>query len=530
MKRYLTVLLACALTLTVCVSLYTQTADDGSRWWGHIEYLASDELQGRLTGSDGYMKAARYVAGQFEKEGLRPGGTDGYLQPIEFETRRLIPEKSTVEIIRNGEVQQLKVPQSAVLGVSGNSGKVVEAPLIFAGYGLTVPEAHYDDYEGLKTEGAAAVIFAGAPKSVPSLLAAHYSSGEMGARNALRKGLRAGLLLANPRVFDLPWDRLVNSVLQTDLLPSLPGMDIVWKTGPFAIVRAEDVDLVLRGSGHTFQELSSLDKEGKPLPHFPLDATLRIKAVFDSATVQSPNVVAILPGSDPRLKEEFVLLSAHLDHVGIGEPVNGDNLYNGAMDNASGVATLLETARLLSAAGPTKRSILFLACTGEEEGERGSEYFAEKPTVDRKRIVANINLDMYLPLFPLKIVRAYGLRESDLEGYLEASAKEMGIQVQDDPTPERNIFIRSDQYSFIKKGIPALFLSFGFEPNTPEEKIMNAWFEQRYHAPSDDTKQPVDKRAAADFNRLMAASARRIADAPQRPTWNANSFFKRFAQ
>jgi len=137
---------------------------------------------------------------------------------------------------------------------------------------------------------------------------------------------------------------------------------------------------------------------------------------------------------------------------------------------------------------------------------------------------------MYLPLFPLKIVRAYGLRESDLHGYVENAASKLEIRVQDDPTPDRNIFIRSDQYSFIKKGIPSLFVSFGYEPGTPEEKIVNAWFEQRYHAPSDDSKQPVDKRAAADFNQLMATVARRLADAPQRPSWNSNSFFKRFAQ
>jgi Zn-dependent M28 family amino/carboxypeptidase len=257
---------------------------------------------------------------------------------------------------------------------------------------------------------------------------------------------------------------------------------------------------------------------------------IRMKPVFESGKVQAPNVVAVLPGSDPNLKGEYVLLSAHLDHIGLGEPINGDNIYNGAMDNASGVATLLEAARLLRASAPPKRSILFLACTGEEEFEKGSLYYAEKPTVEAKNIIANINLDMYLPLFPLKILRAYGLRESDLAGYLEAAAKENGIEVQDDPTPERNIFIRSDQYSFIKKGIPALFLSFGYNAGTPEEKIVSQWFEQRYHGPTDDTKQPVDKMAAAKFNQLMATLAERLANASQRPQWKADSFFRRFVK
>ena len=195
-------------------------------------------------------------------------------------------------------------------------------------------------------------------------------------------------------------------------------------------------------------------------------------------------MLGLLPGKDLKLKGEYVLLSAHLDHIGVGDPINRDDIYNGAMDDASGVATLLEAARLLRFSVPPKRSILFLACTGEEEGPKGSLYYAEKPTVEANDIIANINLDMYLPLFPLKILRAYGLRESDLAGYLDAAAKENGLQVQDDPAPERNIFIRSDQYSFIKKGIPSLFLSFGYNPGTPEEKIINSWLEQRYHGPA----------------------------------------------
>jgi hypothetical protein len=433
-------------------------------------------------------------------------------------------------VIRNGSVQALKITNDAVLFVSGNSGALVEAPLIFAGYGLTVPEANYDDFAGMKTEGAVAVCFGGAPKSVPSLLAAHYSSAEMFARNAMKRGLRGVLFLANPRVLDLPWERLVNSVLQTEIQPMLPGFGEEWRLGPGALVRPEAIDRLLDGTGHTLRELSSLDKDGKPLPHFMMDATIRVKAVFESGKVESPNVLAVLPGADSKLKGEYVLLSAHLDHVGIGEPINGDNIYNGAMDNASGVATLLEAARWLRSAPPPKRSILFLACTGEEEGENGSLYFAERPTVDMKNIIANINLDMYLPLFPLKILCAYGLRESDLAVYLDTAAKELGIQVQEDPTPERNLFIRSDQYSFIKKGIPALILSFGYADGTPEEKITKAWFEQRYHGPTDDTRQPVDKIAAAKFNQLMAVLAERLANTSQRPQWKADSFFRRFVQ
>jgi hypothetical protein len=519
------------LILWGCSRVSTTNVDDGSSWWKHVEYLASDELAGRYTGSDGYLKAARYVAGKFQEAGLQPAGTEGYLQPVEFISRKLVPERSTLEIVRNGSVQPMKIPEAVILGQAGESEELLELPLVFAGYGLTVPEANYDDYKGLPVRGAAVVLLmGGAPKTVPPLLASHYSSPEMQVRNGLRLGTRGALLLPNPKVVDLPWNALVNTILTTGLLPLPRKPDDEWRGGPYAVVRAEEIDSLLRGTGHTFRELTSLDSEGKPLPHFALNAKLRVKPVFEEAKVTSPNIVATLPGSDPQLRSEYLLISAHLDHLGTGAAVDGDTIYNGAMDNATGISALLEAARILQSSGPTKRSVLFLACTGEEEGLLGSGFFAENPTVDRAKIIADINLDMFLPLFPLKIVRAYGLRESNLASYLEPVANEMRLRIQDDPTPERNAFIRSDQYSLIKKGIPSLFLSFGYDPGSPEDKIVNSWFEQRYHAPSDDTKQPMDRVAAAQFNRLLATVARRIADAPERPAWNPGSFFKRFAQ
>jgi hypothetical protein len=462
---------------------------------------------------------------------LQAAGTNGYFQSVELETRHLVPQKCSVELIVNGKATPLRVSDDVLLWVAGKSGEVVEAPLIFAGYGLSIPEAQYDDFAGLKTQGAVAVSLWGAPKNVPSLLAAHYSSAEESVGNAQRLGITGFLSLANPKLLDLPWPRLVNSLQATQMQP-IEGVPSLFSSQIrlFASVNPAAIDRVLNGTGHNLKELSTLDNEGKPLPHFAMNTKIRAKVVYEAGRIASPNVVAVLPGSDPDLKNEYVLLSAHLDHMGIGEPVKGDNIYNGAMDNASGVATLIETARLIRAGKPPKRSILFLACTGEEEGELGSKYYAARPTVDLKKVVANINLDMYLPLFPLRILRAYGLNESDLAGYLDIAAKENGIRVQDDPTPDRNIFIRSDQYSFIKKGIPALFLSFGYDPGTPEEKIVNTWLAERYHGPADDTKQPVDKQAAAKFNVLMSTLAVRIANTPQRPQWKADSFFRRFVQ
>jgi Zn-dependent M28 family amino/carboxypeptidase len=248
--------------------------------------------------------------------------------------------------------------------------------------------------------------------------------------------------------------------------------------------------------------------------------------------VESQNVVGILRGSDPKRRDEFVVLSAHLDHLGIADPpVNGDRVYNGAMDNASGVAAILEIATRLHDAGTKPaRSLLFVAVTGEEKGELGSRYFAAHPTVDRSRIVADINLDMFLPLYALKVIEVQGLTESTLGDQVRAAAKGLGVEVQTDREPEQNRFIRSDQYSFIRQGIPALAFKFGYEFGSPEEKIRRDWVRDRYHKPSDDLGQPVDAAAASLFDHVIANLIQRVADDQARPKWNDDSFFKRFAQ
>jgi Zn-dependent M28 family amino/carboxypeptidase len=241
-------------------------------------------------------------------------------------------------------------------------------------------------------------------------------------------------------------------------------------------------------------------------------------------------VAGILRGSDPSRRNEYVVFSAHLDHLGIGEPINGDKIYNGAMDNASGIAAILElAARLQKLRVKPARSILFLAVTGEEKGELGSRYYAAHPTVPLRSIVANVNTDMFLPLFPLKILMVLGLDESDLGGDIRASADELGLEIQADPEPQRNRFVRSDQYSFVKIGIPALSMKVGYLENSPEAAIAAKWTAERYHAPSDDLNQPVDLAAADKYVEVLANLAVRIADRGDRPRWNDSSFFKRFA-
>ena len=227
--------------------------------------------------------------------------------------------------------------------------------------------------------------------------------------------------------------------------------------------------------------------------------------------------------------KEAVVISAHLDHLGIGGAINGDSTYNGAMDNASGVASVIEAARVLSKK-KLKRTVLFIAATGEEGGLMGSRHFAAYPTIPAPDIVADINLDMFLPIIPLKAITVYGMDESDLGPEFAAVAAKFGVKAERDPQPARNIFIRSDQYSFIRRGIPALTFKFHAQPGSPESKVIADWLQQRYHAPSDDLQQPVDVEGAVQFNRIMTTFIQQIANRPARPHWTNDSFFRRYAR
>jgi hypothetical protein len=527
--------------LLACATLLLQpAASDGQRWWQHIEFLADDALQGRNVGSPGYEKAAQYVERQFKEIGLKPGGTSGYRQPVKLESRTLVPEESSVAIVRDGQAEPLEPREDATLSARGELNGSIDAPMVFVGYGLSIPDAKWDDLAGQDLHGKVAVyVTAPVPAEISDNVRSHVSS--TGERWAVLKkagaigvvtlpntaGPAAGRGGATPpagaraAAFAPP----PTIVLADPELQELAGEKVALSAS------RRGAEKLLAGSGHTFDELAALIRDKKPLPRFPLKGTLRVHATLKREPVDSANIIGILEGSDPRLKSEYVVMSAHLDHVGVGRPLNGDTIYNGAMDDASGVASVIEIARHLKASGTaTKRSILFITVTAEEKGELGSKYFAAHPTVPSDKIVADINLDMYLPLYPLKVIEVQGLTESSLGEAVRAAAKEQGVDVQTDREPEQNRFIRSDQYSFIKSGIPSLAFKFGYEFGSPEEKIRRDWVRDVYHKPNDDLHQKVDVEAAATFNRVIAGLLRRVADDPARPTWNDTSFFKRFAK
>ncbi len=541
--------------LLAAVFLLQDPAAEGKRWWSHIEYLASDALEGRDVGSAGFEKAATYVEGQFKEIGLKPGGIGGYRQPVQLESRVLAPDQTALTLVRNGEQQPLTLREDATLSARGELDGSIDAPMVFVGYGLSVPEAKWDDLAGLDLHGKIAVyVNTMAPMDASDNVKSHVgSAGERWA--VLKKAGAIGIAtFPNPRPIPsgTPAEGAPGGEAAARGGPPAAGGRSAGRGGaaaPQPTIVLADRDLqdqagqvvsltvtrpgaakFLAGSGHTIEELDQLVADKKPLPRFPLTGTLHVHAALKRTPIDSENVIGIVEGSDPRLKNEYVVMSAHLDHLGIGRPVNGDSIYNGAMDDASGVASVIEIARLLKASGvKTKRSVLFMAQTAEEKGELGSKYFAAHPTVPFDTLVADINLDMFLPLYPLKVIEVQGLTESSLGDTVRAAAKDQRVEVQTDREPEQNRFIRSDQYSFIKRGIPSLAFKFGYEFGSPEEKIRRAWVRDVYHKPNDDLKQPVDTDAAATFDRVILGLLERVANDPARPTWNDTSFFKRFA-
>lgn len=523
-------LLATAATLLPAADLAKpDLAKEGDRWWSHIQVLADDNMEGRNTGSPGHLRAARFVAGEFEHAGLKPAGTDGYLQPVKFKVAQIDEEHSSLAMVRDGKVTPLKLGEDANLGVRAGLAEKVDAELVFCGYGLSIPEYKFDDLAGLDLKGKIVVYLAGGPSSVPGNLRSHYSSRAERGKALHAAGAIGAVAIANPKNMDIPWARSTLSRLNPTM--ELDGEKFSDAPGEQfgAVINPAHAEQLFAASGHTFSEILALADQGQPVPHFPLHIRLRATEHVKLSEVESQNVIGVLPGSDPVLKNEYVVFGAHLDHLGVGAPINSDRIYNGAMDDGSGIASLIEIADIAKLENlRPRRSILFVAVTGEEKGLLGSRYFTSAPTVPLKNIVADINMDMYLPLFPLKSLAVMGLEESTLGADIRAVGARAGIIVWPDPEPQRNLFIRSDQYNFIRNGVPALAFKFGYEKGSPEEKLAKDWLRERYHAPSDDLSQPVNKPAAAEYNRIMLDLGMRVADASTRPHWNPDSFFKRF--
>lgn len=503
---------------------------DGSRWWAHVETLAGPQFEGRMTGTAGYDRAADYAAQKFRAYGLKPAGTKGYLQPMTFTEQRVLANQSSAALMAGGEAQPLRVGEDILFGARIPQPKTIEAPLVFIGYGLHLPEVGYDDFAGQDLKGKIAVYVNGGPGDISAELKAH-SRGSETWRAAQAAGAVGLIALANPKSMDVPWVRQIQNSGQPGMFPADDALNEVRGHAFSASFNPAEAEKLFARSGHTFAEVLALADAAKPIKGFDLAQSLRAQVSTQTSQVVSANVVAKLPGSDPKLAAEHVVVTAHLDHLGVNTTGKGAPYYAGALDNAAGVASVLEIARDMAAAkARPKRSVLFVLVTGEEKGLLGSKYFAGKPSVPPASVVADLNMDMALPLWTFDSVLMYGVDESTLGDTARKASKAAGLEVVADPYPDRNSFIRSDQYSFIRAGVPALAFKFGFKPDTPRAQIEKTWRATRYHALADDLSQQVEKAEAAKFNVFLGKLIFAVADEPERPRWKETSFFKRFAK
>jgi Zn-dependent M28 family amino/carboxypeptidase len=498
----------------------------------HMAFLASDALQGREPGTKGYDAAADYVAAEFQKLGLSPGGVDqSFFQVVPLRRSYRNADKVQLDTFStNGST--LSLEKSLDYVVSGSRTHAVTnitAEVVFVGYGLVAPEAGRDDYAGLDVEGKLVAMLARTPSGFQSEERALYGSRR--GREASSRGALGIITLSTPvseAIF--PFSRLVSEGrldaarmgwIESDGQTHVTAPNL--KAG--AIFSIEGAEKLFENAPVSWSDiLTAAAKEGGVTPTFQLPVSMTIQQTSTMDEVQSANVIGIIEGSDANLKQEVLVLSAHLDHIGLSTTDEEDRINNGALDNAAGVATLLETARMLMELERPRRTILFLANTAEEKGLLGAEYFVKNPTSDHV-IVANINLDMPILTYNFEDIIVFGGDRSTLRGAIQSAAMQMNIAISDDPFPEQGVFTRSDHFRFVEAGIPAVMLATGMA-NGGEE----AWaehFAKHYHQPSDDMDKNLDFNAAAKFTELNTRIALVVANADERPLWNKDDFFAR---
>ncbi len=500
--------------------------------YAHLAYLADDALEGRLTGEPGHDKAAQYVADRFAEFGLEPGGDDGWYQQVPLQSYLIDTENVSLVVHRNSGDTELSYrddyTMSADMVRSENS---VRGELVYIGRGVHAPDYGYSDYGDIDVAGKILVGYSGGPDIIPGDERSFYSSSqtkhdEMVARGAVGWiGLRSRQSQANS-----PWERSKKAAgtkasMTWVGLSGVPDSYYPEIRGAASLSPAAATAL-LDDTPISFEE--TLDAiEASTVASVPLGIEVTLARKTNHEQLSSPNVIGVIRGTDPELADEYVVYTAHLDHVGVGVEVDGDDIYNGMYDNAMGTAIMIETARALAAA-PPRRSIMFIALTGEERGLLGSDYFANYPTVPVDSIVANVNIDMPLFIYPLADIVAFGAEHSSLGPLTDTAVAAEGFILTPDPIPEENIFRRSDQYSFVRRGIPAIYLDPGFTSTDPDIDSVAMRTDHRhnhYHRPSDDLSRPIDWDSAVRFTRANARIGWGIANDDARPTWNEGDFF-----
>ena len=494
----------------------------------HMRFLSDSLLEGRAPGTRGYDIAARYVATQLESMTLQPAGAQGtWFQTVPL--RKAVNDRRASSFVLSNGGKELKLEDTAdyvLLADLSRTESEVEGPVVFVGYGVSAPELNYDDYRGIDAHGKIVVWIANAPPRFSSSQRGYYSDAIVKGKNAIAHGAVGVLGIALPADEERdPWrwrfpqiqmglrEWIDTQGVPHDSLPEIRG---------WAVLSPQGAEKLFLGAPKKSQEVFSAAEASQPQA-FPLPWKARIHTVSSHQLIESVNVVGNMVGSDPVLRNQYLIYTAHLDHLGLCPPLEGDNVCHGAIDNASGVATLLEIARAYtSLPRPPRRSILFLFVTGEEGNLEGSDYFAHSPTVPRKSIVADVNIDGTPGMrYPCKDIMAVGIEHSSLSNNVEVAARQIGYEISPDPNPEEDFFIRSDQYSFVQQGVPAVWLRNGADGLD----VVKKWLVTRYHTPLDNMEQQIYYDAGAKAGGMYFLLGYSVAQQDQPPTWNPNDFF-----
>lgn len=525
MKPFNRILAPLALLLAAAAPAAPVDTAAAGRVRADVEFLASDLLEGREPGSRGYDIAAAYVASQYRAIGLRPGGPGGswYLQvPLR---RAVQAGPAQASIVAGGETIALGPADFTARPSLTRQVRTIDAPLVFVGRGISDPRLGIDDYAGLDVAGKIAVAIEGAPPGLAKEVAAHLESakeataaakGAAGFIEIARSGVRPGA--DRSYLYRQPLIDWVDSSAKSAGLTSRLTLA--------ATLSRRMAERLFDAAGRDLRGVLAAAARPGPLPGFPLPARLKLTDRASWQDFPSPDVIGVLPGADPNLRHEYVVLMAHLDHLGAtpNAAPGQDRIHNGAIDNAAGVAMMLEAARKFVASGkPPRRSILLIATTAEEVGLRGADYFAANPTVPLQSIVAAIDLDMPVLLYEFTDVIAFGGEHSTLARPIAAAAGSMGVTVSADPMPEEAIFVRSDHYRFVTRGVPAVLLMTG-HANGGAAK-WKAFLANVYHRPGDDSDQPILWDQGARYAELSYRIARALTDSDERPLWYEGDYF-----
>ncbi|MDQ1088107.1 M20/M25/M40 family metallo-hydrolase [Siphonobacter sp. SORGH_AS_1065] len=537
-------LFSCVLSLTASAQipesiLNDLSSVDSNRIKAHVAYLANDQLLGRKAGSPGYKMAVDYVVEQYKKMGLQPAGEKGgYLQEVYLRNSKINPATAALTLtLPSGEEKQWQWGVDYVFTPHPEKESVdFNAPLVFVGAGFDTPQINFEDYRNIDVKGKIVVVLRKIPEDAAANVKLHLNYPATAQAFAAKHGA-IGVLVCNytnnPVVFKTSATNYSLNGINASVSKSGERVSSAAALGGKIQVAGglsvQALQQLMQAENIALDELWLKLERGEYVSR-PLKS--KVKGHYENkfTNLLSYNVIGKIEGSDAKLKKEYVIHSAHLDHLGVGKPVNGDSIYNGAHDNASGVACALEIARIYAnLKEKPKRSLLFLMVTAEEMGLLGSGYFTAFPTVPQKQIVADINTDMPTLLAPLESVAPLGAEHSSLLTTVENAAQALHLQVETDPDPSEGRFVRSDQYNFVKAGIPALHIKYGYAKANPAlnlaEKV-RIWRDAHYHKVSDNLNDSFVWSAGVTYVQVNFLVSYQIAQNPVRPTWNKGDFFE----